>query len=100
MVTVISNQNLFDIALQECGVATAAFAIALVNDMEVTDSLQPGQVLELPKIAPEDPDVVRYFKRRGVKVATDGAFLSGPANGPGQDGFFLGLPGMLPMMLS
>lgn len=45
-VVVQSRQSLIDIAIQVCGSADAAFALAEKNDISITDDLIPGQVLE------------------------------------------------------
>lgn len=47
-VTVLSNQTLSDIAIQEYGVEEAVFLIAQVNNISPTDVLTAGTVLQCP----------------------------------------------------
>lgn len=65
----LSNQSLFDIANQEYGSISAAFEIAVLNQMSVTDLPYPGQVLQLPDLEFER-DIATYFKGLGIKIAT------------------------------
>lgn len=62
------KQNLLDIAIWKCGSPEAAFALALKNDLAVTDDLTPGQVIELPEVF--NADVARYFNNKGIVPAT------------------------------
>ncbi len=43
-----SRQNLFDIALQQCGSMEAAYDIATLNNLSLTDDLSIGTELTLP----------------------------------------------------
>lgn len=90
-IIIIERQSLLDIAVQEYGQASAVFGLALHNDMMITDSLQPGQVLELPKMQ-EDKDLVKYFSDRKIQVATAIPFLFPEKD---QKEWFFGLPIML-----
>jgi len=67
-VRVLNGQSLFDIAIQHCGDTKAAFAIAEMNGLSVTDQLTVGQDVEIPD--PYDRDVVGYFASRGINPAT------------------------------
>ncbi len=58
-IIVKQGQTLFDIALQYCGSADAAFEIARINNRNITDDPAPGDVLKLPHV--RDKRVVKYF---------------------------------------
>ncbi len=96
MVTVLNNQSLLDIALQEYGTATAVLALALGNKLEVTDRLEPGQILVLPSDAPVDRDMVAYYRSRKIRPSTAQPMM---AEEDLQE-WFGSLPGMLPYLLS
>lgn len=66
-ITLLQGQSLFDIALQHCGSMEAAFDIAALNDIAVTDN-PAGMALQLP--APIDTMVVTYYKNNDIKPAT------------------------------
>jgi len=69
--TVLNNQSLFDLAVQEFGSAESAMEIALLNDLSITDRLVPGQELELPKISVfENKENVNYYSKNNITPAT------------------------------
>lgn len=65
-----SNQNLFDVALQELGGVKGVFAIADLNSLCITDILASGQVLEIDEADIVNRGVVNYFKSRGYFIKT------------------------------
>lgn len=67
-ITVSENQSVFDIAVRYCGSDEAAYAIAILNNISVTETLVPGQKLEMPVAI--DADIVDYFEERGINPAT------------------------------
>lgn len=67
-ISVRQNQTLFDVALQELGDVTGAYALAVLNGMSVTDELKAGDVLELPPII--NPGVANYYKTQNIHPAT------------------------------
>jgi len=67
---VLEGQSLFDIAIQECGSVEAVTAIAVLNDISVTDDLQVGQLLQIPM--PVNKQVAKYYKSHNLKPATAG----------------------------
>lgn len=95
-VRVLHNQSLFDIAIQEYGTIEAAFDLALANDMNVTDTLIPGQVLKIPVLRVEDRDIAQYFKSRKIYPSTALPLI----NESDVEEYFGSLPGMLHLMLS
>jgi hypothetical protein len=44
---ILKHQTIIDVALQHCGNADAAFDIAALNDIEITDDIAPGTELLL-----------------------------------------------------
>jgi hypothetical protein len=72
-VIVLNNQSLLDIAIQEFGSAAAAYNIAIMNDLNITDNLKAGQILELPtveSVGSFSRPIANYYKSRGLKPAT------------------------------
>ncbi len=67
-VTVLNNQSLWDISVQEYGTVEAVFELAMANDMGVTDLLTAGQELLLPEVDKKiiKPEVVAYYRRNGL----------------------------------
>ena len=67
-VTVLNNQSLWDISVQEYGSVEAVFELAMANDMGVTDLLTAGQELVLPEVDKNvvKPEVVAYYRRNGL----------------------------------
>jgi hypothetical protein len=72
-VKVLNNQSLLDIAIQELGSADAAFDIALINNINITDDLQTGQILQIPQTANDyvRRQIVNYYKINEIKPATE-----------------------------
>ncbi len=70
-IIVIGNQSLFDIAIQEDGTILTAFDWAVVNEIQVTDLLIPGQTLINPNSQFRDVDVSQYFQLRNQMIATE-----------------------------
>lgn len=69
-VSVIANQNLADIAVQEFGSIDAVFDIALANDISITSSLSPGTTLLIPEVSYE-VEIAQYFKGINKKISTN-----------------------------
>lgn len=63
LVTVRERQTFFDIAIQELGGVDAAFDLARLNNMAVTQTLASGKQLLLPEEG-SDEQVAAEFKRR------------------------------------
>ena len=70
MITVLSNQSLLDIAIQEDGNILAAFEWAVANGVAITDMLVSGQKLNAPNSSYRNADVANYFKGKSQMVAT------------------------------
>ena len=71
-ITVLNNQSLFDISVQEYGTIEGVFEIALANGLSVTDKLTAGQKLKIPEIDQSlvQPEIVDYYKRNDIHPAT------------------------------
>lgn len=67
-IVVSEGQSLLDVCLQEAGTLDALFILAAANNLAITDTLAPGQILSLGGLAPNE--VARYFGARGVRINT------------------------------
>lgn len=68
-ITVLHNQSLLDIAIQHTGSVHNAFAIAVYNNIAVSDPLKPGSILKLPEVQ-ENTDILNYYTSKKIKPAT------------------------------
>lgn len=69
-ITVLQDQNIFDVALQTLGDVAGVFTIAELNGLEITERLQPGQTLFIPDKA-VNPRIVQKYAADGVIPATE-----------------------------
>ena len=58
--TITERQSLLDVALQHSGSLEAAFEIAMLNELSLTDDLAAGKQLSLPD-DPDNSDVANYY---------------------------------------
>lgn len=65
---VTDKQTFFDVAIQQCGNIETVFALALENNLSITDDLAAGQTISL--IAVNDSDIANYFGNRNIVPAT------------------------------
>lgn len=77
-VTVKENQSLMDIAVQYCGTAECAHEIAMQNNLNPSESLCVGQILQVAKITSKD--IANYFTINRLFPATGNAGLLGGIN--------------------
>lgn len=68
MVRVIDFQNLLDLTIQCCGKIEHLVEFAVLNNLEITQKLDPGTMLEVPIVANE---IKSYFEKNNLLVATD-----------------------------
>lgn len=71
-IVVKERQTLFDIALQHCGDANAAFEIAEENDISISGVLSAGTELDVHE--PTDATakrIVEYYAMNAISPATD-----------------------------
>lgn len=68
--TVLHNQSLFDIAVQESGSVMTSFEWALINGVSITDDLEPGQKIAAADSNLKNSDVANYFKGKNQMIAT------------------------------
>lgn len=66
-IIVEEGQNIIDIAVQELGSADGLKTICDLNDLDYDEDLQPGQILQLPDLDP-DNDIQTYFASEVIKV--------------------------------
>ena len=64
----LEGQTLFDIAIQSCGSAEAAFGLAVMNGLNLTDELLTGSDLVTPDVL--NTDVATYFQTKNIQPAT------------------------------
>lgn len=62
----LEGQTIFDIAIQSCGSAEAAFDFAVLNGVSLTD--EPTLIDVVPDVI--DADIVSYFAKKGLHPAT------------------------------
>jgi len=74
---VSEGQSLFDLAIIGCGSAEAAFEMAVLNGISITDSLRTGCDLSLPDVV--NADVVSFYANNNINPATlnDAPVLAG-----------------------
>jgi len=64
----LSGQSLFDLALQSSGSVEAAFELALMNSIGITDDIVPGINLTVASVV--NKQIADYYKNKGIKPAT------------------------------
>lgn len=69
-ITVLNNQTILDISIRYFGTADAAFEIATLNKLSLTDDLVPGQTLELPEVDYGEQETVMFFLVHKKQPAT------------------------------
>ncbi len=62
------SQSLLDFAIQHCGTAEAAYDVARLNDMSLTQDVDAGIELILPEIS--DKEVVAHYELNKLNPAT------------------------------
>lgn len=65
---VVARQSLLDIAIQQCGDATAAFTIAMQNGLSITEKLKEGQSVGSGEVV--NTVVAKYYRERNICPAT------------------------------
>lgn len=69
--TIIENQSLIDVAMQEDGSVFAAVEWAINNNRSVTDLITPGARMKAPEsIQFRNGDIVDYWIKKNKKIAT------------------------------
>jgi hypothetical protein len=81
---VTAGQSLADVAVQELGNLEALFDLADDAGLTITDSLTPGQTLDVPPSSATLPDLAAYFGNRGQRINTGEAPAGGPLPQPGD----------------
>jgi len=65
---VLEHQSIFDLAVICAGSAEAAYELAVVNGLNVTDDLQAGDFLDIVDVI--NADIAAYYKNKGIQPAT------------------------------
>jgi hypothetical protein len=68
MITVTQGQSFFDVGIQHSGAPEAAFDLAMLNGLSITDTLETGQVLNPAEV--EGKRVFNYYKNNDLRPAT------------------------------
>ena len=69
-ITPLSEQSIFDIALMTCGIAEAAYDIALASGVSITDNVE-GKLLVVPAEIEKNKRVVEYYAINKIAPATE-----------------------------
>ena len=69
-ITVLPNQSLLDIAVQHTGSVYNTFAIAVANNLTITDDLTTGSALVIPDTVQEDKFVLNEYVLKRIEPAT------------------------------
>lgn len=69
-VIVLNNQSLIDVAIQHTGMVENCFAIAVANDLSVSDLLTPGMIISIPENISNNTDVLNYYTAKKIHPAT------------------------------
>jgi len=76
---ILEQQSLFDIAIQSCGSAEAAFELAVLNGVSVTDELPAGSEVKLTEARDDaqiisvkvvDKSIVSFYTNKNLNPAT------------------------------
>lgn len=96
VISVIENQSLLDVAIQEDGCVLAGLEWAIYNGLSITDLITPGQKLNMPKSTEfRYEDLANYFNEKSQLIATYKPTVEAPA--PSLLNYYL--PGVLPYSL-
>lgn len=68
---VLPGQNLIDIAMQVYGSAEALLFVCIDNDLDVGDSIVPGQelIIDIDKVTV--PKLVEYYSSKYITIANE-----------------------------
>ena len=69
-IVVLNNQTILDISIRYFGTADAAFDIATLNKLSITDELVPGQIVVLPEDEYGEQETVLFFRANRMQPAT------------------------------
>lgn len=72
-----NNQSLFDIAIQETGSIDTVMEIADANNVATTQLLEIGQDIVIPEELEGNPELLKYYKRNGIRPATGKTISNG-----------------------
>lgn len=86
-ITILENQRVIDIAMQELGDVEMIFDLALLNGVSVTDDLSAGTLFTVPDFDKTKRATVNLFLKKGVEPASADATITRPSLPPGGIGF-------------
>lgn len=67
---ILTHQSILDVALQHTGSVENCFAIAVANDLSVSDILSAGSHTEIPEDVFKNTDVLNHYKAKKIQPAT------------------------------
>jgi hypothetical protein len=65
----MDNQNMLDLAVQECGGVASVFDFAMLNGLSITEVPDIGVKLEVPTVKAV-PEIALFFKKHSTRIAT------------------------------
>ncbi len=65
---VLNNQSLFDLAIQTGGSVESVVGLIVDNDLSITTSLEPGDILSSPEVT--ENQTKGYYQTKGLTPAT------------------------------
>jgi hypothetical protein len=68
--TVLHNQSLLDFTLHHCGTLRGIMAMALENNISITEMLSPGDQLNVPNEIAKESDIVEFYQNKKLIPAT------------------------------
>lgn len=70
-ITVIAKQSLLDIAIQGSGTIETVFDVATDNNLNITDTLTPGKMLNIPDAEDSDADITTYYTNKQLRPISE-----------------------------
>lgn len=68
--TVLHNQSLLDFTLHHCGTLDGIMAMAIENNISITEMLSPGDQLNVPNEIAKESDIVEFYQNKKLIPAT------------------------------
>jgi hypothetical protein len=65
------GQNLIDIAMQLYGSAESVFSLCIDNNIDIDNSIVPGQVLIIDSDKIVDKKLVEYYAQKNITLASN-----------------------------
>lgn len=69
------GQSVLDVAVQKCGAAEAALALAIRNEVSITEELSIGKEIVLSEVV--NKNIAAYYANKNLSPATGGITTNG-----------------------